>query len=88
VAVLRGELREKRLRLGAPPASAAYPAGALFDFSAADIHRVTNPGPAPAVSVHAYSPPLRSMGSYIVGGSGALRRMPLGATDELRPLSA
>ena len=35
-------------------------------FTAADIHRVNHAGDGPAVSLHAYSPPLRRMGAYEV----------------------
>ena len=42
----------------------------------------------PAGSVHAYSPPLERMGSYVVEPGGALRRQSLGGADELRPLAA
>ena len=63
------------------------PAGDAFGFEATVVHRVTHPGGAPAVSIHAYSPPLRSMGSYVVEPTGALRRHALRAHEELRPLA-
>src|SRR5437763_4060225 len=62
VAVARGAVREDRLRLGADPASRIVAAGGSFDFSAADIHRVLHAGDGPAVTIHAYSPPLWRMG--------------------------
>ena len=37
----------------------------------------------PAVSIHAYSPPLRRLGVYSVGDDGALRREPVAASHEL-----
>jgi hypothetical protein len=40
------------------------------------------------VSLHAYSPPLRSMGSYAIDDGGELRRLALGDGEELRPLGA
>jgi predicted metal-dependent enzyme (double-stranded beta helix superfamily) len=88
VTVVRGALREERLRFGAPPASQVVGAGQAFEFEATDIHRVVHAGGEPAVSVHAYSPPLDRMGSYVVEPGGALRRQSLGGTDELRPLAA
>jgi predicted metal-dependent enzyme (double-stranded beta helix superfamily) len=88
VTVVRGELCEERLRFGAPPASQIYRAGQTIEFEATDIHRVVHAGGEPAVSVHAYSPPLDRMGSYVVENGGALRRQPLGGADELRPLAA
>jgi predicted metal-dependent enzyme (double-stranded beta helix superfamily) len=88
VTVVQGALREERLRFGAPPASEVVPAGQAFEFQATDIHRVVHDAGEPAVSVHAYSPPLERMGSYVVEPGGALRRQSLGAGDELRPLAA
>ncbi len=55
-------LRPRRLRAGR---SAGFPLG--------HVHDVGNPAPAPAVSVHAYSPPLTAMSYYAVAaaaGSG------------------
>jgi len=88
VAVVQGALREERLRFGAPPATEVVAAGQAFDFAATDIHRVVHAAGEPAVSVHAYSPPLDRMGSYVVEPGGALRRQSLGAGEELRPLGA
>lgn len=87
VSVVRGSLREERLCIGGPPASLELGAGDQFGFEATDIHRVTHPGGAPAVSIHAYSPPLLGMGSYVVEPTGALRRHALRAHEELRPLA-
>ena len=39
------------------------------------------------MSIHAYSPPLRSMGSYVVEPTGALRRHAMRGHQELRPLA-
>jgi hypothetical protein len=39
----------------------------------------------PAVSIHAYSPPLWRMGSYAVGPDGTLRRQSVSYAEELRP---
>ena len=38
--------------------------GAARSFSAGHVHTVSNPGPTVATSIHAYSPPLRSMTFY------------------------
>ncbi len=86
VAVVEGTLREERLRVGGPPAAALYEPGQVFDFAGPDIHRVVHPGGAPAVSLHAYSPPLRGMGSYVWEDDGALRRQLLSGDEELKPL--
>src|SRR5205814_5463749 len=47
------------------------PAGTVRSFGPHHIHRVVNAGPAPAVSVHAYAPALRTMTRYRLTG-GAL----------------
>jgi hypothetical protein len=54
----------RRRRLG-PGRSAGFGLG--------HVHEVVNPAPAPAVSVHAYSPPLTAMSYYAVR-DGRLRR--------------
>ena len=40
------------------------------------IHRVRHIGDAPAVTLHAYSPPLDRVGTYEVAEDGALLRHP------------
>jgi predicted metal-dependent enzyme (double-stranded beta helix superfamily) len=88
VAVARGQIREERLRVGAPPVSRVYSAGDLLDFQASDIHRVAHEGTVPAVTIHVYSPPLWRMGAYLVEPGGTLRRESLSYAEELRPLAA
>lgn len=89
VAVAAGSVREDRLALGRPvdePISRVATAGTSFSFTASDIHRVLHAGEGPAVTVHAYSPPLLRMGSYMVEPSGRLLRHPVTYEDELREL--
>jgi predicted metal-dependent enzyme (double-stranded beta helix superfamily) len=89
VAVAAGSVREERLVLGRPvdaPISRTVSAGASFDFGASDIHRVLHAGGEPAVTIHAYSPPLVRMGSYAVERSGQLRRHAVSHDQELRQL--
>lgn len=50
------------------------PAGVSVGFKAGHVHDVTNVAPVPAVSVHAYSPPLTAMSYYQVEPDGRLRR--------------
>jgi predicted metal-dependent enzyme (double-stranded beta helix superfamily) len=88
VAVLSGGVREQRLVLEGPPLERRFRAGEAFHFSATDIHRLTHTGGEPAVTLHAYSPPLLRMGAYNVGESGLLERRPMAASEELRPLAA
>jgi predicted metal-dependent enzyme (double-stranded beta helix superfamily) len=86
VAVVAGRLREERLSVGANPCSRTYAAGQTFDFTSSDIHRMSHAGGGPAVSIHAYSPPLQRMGSYVIESDGVLRRTAIPYEDELRPL--
>lgn len=88
VTVVQGRLREERLRVGGPPIGSDYRAGEVFDFAGPDIHRVVHTGGPPAVSIHAYSPPLQGMGSYVWHDDGALTRTLLGKDEELKPLTA
>jgi len=43
---------------------------------------------APAVSIHAYSPPLWRMGAYSVEPDGTLRRESISYAEELRPVAS
>jgi predicted metal-dependent enzyme (double-stranded beta helix superfamily) len=91
VAVVSGSVREERLVLGRPPEapiSRLAHAGSSFYFGASDIHRVLHAGNEPAVTIHAYSPPLTRMGSYTIEASGQLRRHAVSHEEELRELSA
>jgi predicted metal-dependent enzyme (double-stranded beta helix superfamily) len=87
VAVAQGAVVEERLRLGRPPAARTFGAGEAFAFAAADIHRVRHGGAGPAVTIHAYSPPLWRMGAYEVQPDGELRRHSMSYAEELRPLA-
>jgi predicted metal-dependent enzyme (double-stranded beta helix superfamily) len=87
VAVAEGAVAEDRLALGGPPTTRVAVAGESFHFSAADIHRVRHVGGGPAVTIHAYSPPLWRMGAYEILDGGELRRHSLSYAEELRPLS-
>src|SRR5256714_9022429 len=58
IAVISGHVREDRLRLGAPPRSRVAGPGETLAVPAAAIHRVLHAGVGPAVTIHAYSPPL------------------------------
>jgi predicted metal-dependent enzyme (double-stranded beta helix superfamily) len=91
VAVARGAVREDRLALGRPidePIGRIAGAGSSFSFGASDIHRVLHAGEGPAVTIHAYSPPLTRMGSYTVESTGQLRRHAVSYEEELRQVDA
>jgi hypothetical protein len=85
VAVVEGRLREERLAIGGEPVVREYGAGQAFDFAASDIHRMSHASGGPAVSLHAYSPPLWRMGAYAVAPSGVLTRRSVSYAEELRP---
>jgi len=86
VAVVEGEVVEERLALGGEPRRIRHPAGAVFAFDASHVHRMHQDAAVPAVTIHAYSPPLWRMGAYAVGPDGTLRRQSISAAEELRPV--
>jgi mannose-6-phosphate isomerase-like protein (cupin superfamily) len=74
ITVVSGSVREDRLTLGGAPRSRELGAGTTFTVPPTAIHRVLHAGEGPAVTIHAYSPPLRRMGAYRVGAHGELER--------------
>jgi hypothetical protein len=82
-AVVRGDLVEERLTVGAP-VRRRLRRGQSLSFPPSHVHRVQGVGTISAVSIHAYSPPLMRMGVYGVADDGTLRREAVGATHELR----
>jgi predicted metal-dependent enzyme (double-stranded beta helix superfamily) len=71
-----GSIATRKLSAGH---GAAFPLG--------HVHDVVNTAEAPAVSVHAYSPPLTAMSYYAVDDAGSLRRTRTVLTDEPEPQS-
>jgi len=86
VTVVEGEIIEERLVVGGPPRRLHHVAGDTFDFDASHVHRMHQESAAPAVSIHAYSPPLWRMGTYTVEQDGTLRRESISYAEELRPV--
>ena len=84
VHVVAGAVRERRVVDGGAPVSRLVAAGEGFTFGPDAIHGVSHAGRAPAVTIHAYSPPLRGMGAYSVDPDGVLRRERLPEDVELR----
>jgi mannose-6-phosphate isomerase-like protein (cupin superfamily) len=84
IAVISGTVREDRLTLGSSPRSRELGKGAIFTVPPVAIHRVLHAGIGPAVTIHAYSPPLTRTGSYRVGPDGELERESLSYETELR----
>jgi predicted metal-dependent enzyme (double-stranded beta helix superfamily) len=73
-AVARGELLERAAPGGrSEPAGRLLSAGAVRSFGAAYVHDVRNSSARPAISVHAYSPPLLTMRRYEVASDGVLQ---------------
>jgi predicted metal-dependent enzyme (double-stranded beta helix superfamily) len=63
--VVLGSLQEHTVRPGAAvPAARELPAGGVRSFGPRHVHEVVNASAAPAVSIHAYSPPLAGMRRY------------------------
>lgn len=87
VRVVEGDLVEDRLELGEhglSEISTRRPRGAAFDFGSSRIHRVRHPeGESPAISIHAYSPPLWRMGYYDIDPFGEFRRTSVSYAEEL-----
>jgi Cysteine dioxygenase type I len=70
-AVAQGDLRETLATPGSRRVrhrTARH--GSVTSFGGQHVHEVVNVGHAPAVSVHAYSPPLSAMRRYELTGSG------------------
>jgi hypothetical protein len=73
-AIADGELLETTARVGETAVRArGLSAGAVRSFGYAHLHDVRNAGTVPAVSVHAYSPPLSLMQRYEMTSSGLAR---------------
>src|SRR5919197_2958171 len=83
VAVVDGEVIEERLVVGGLPRELHHRAGDVFDFDASHVHRMRQVLDAPALSIHAYSPPLWRMGAYAVAPDGTLRRESISYAEEL-----
>jgi mannose-6-phosphate isomerase-like protein (cupin superfamily) len=84
ISVISGHVREDRLALATAPRSRIAGPGTTFTVPPVAIHRVLHTGDAPAVTIHAYSPPLARTGAYRVGSDGELEREVLTLEDELR----
>jgi quercetin dioxygenase-like cupin family protein len=74
IAVVDGRVREDRLTISDAPRSRELGPGETFIVPPTAIHRVLHAGAGPAVTIHAYSPPLRRTGAYRVGPRGELER--------------
>jgi hypothetical protein len=85
--VLSGDLTEAIYQPGrAALRDLRRPSGAIVGFSGRYVHDVRNLSEAPAVSVHAYSPPLTTMTFYDVDDLGRLQSLASLATDDPEPI--
>ena len=78
IAVVEGAVTEERLAL-AGTVETRLEQGDTVTIAREAIHRVRHTGERPAVTLHAYSPPLDRVGTYEVGEDGALLRHPRAA---------
>ena len=88
IAVISGQVREERLRLGSSPQARVIRGGSTFTVPPVAIHRVLHAGELPAVTLHAYSPPLVRTGAYRIGPGGELERESLTIEEELQAVPA
>ena len=88
VAVVEGEVTEERLVVGGPPRRLRHAAGETFEFDASHVHRMCLDADGPAVSIHAYSPPLWRMGAYTVAHDGRHQGVWVSYAEVLRPVDA
>ncbi len=73
-AVARGRVSERTVAaVGHRVRHRTVPAGGIRSFGSRHVHDVINILGEPAVSVHAYSPPLTAMQRYDLTGSGLVR---------------
>jgi hypothetical protein len=85
--VLSGELSEAvhRQRAAEPLLEQVRPAGSAIGFGPHYVHDVRNLGSTPAISVHAYSPPLSLMNYFDVTDAGELRQLASLRTEDPEP---
>jgi hypothetical protein len=85
--VLSGDLNEAIYQPGrAALRDLKRPSGASVGLNSRYVHDVRNLSDAPAVSVHAYSPPLTTMTLYDVDDLGRLQTLASLATDDPEPI--
>lgn len=88
VALAAGSIVDERLTAFGDPIQRRLDRenGATIDPT--EIHRMRHTGGAPAVSIHAYSPPLLRTGAYEVAADGRLLRHAQPGEDALTPIAS
>jgi predicted metal-dependent enzyme (double-stranded beta helix superfamily) len=71
---VQGAVLEQQIRLGTPNIERELIPGRFQRGPAGYIHSVTHTSGEPAVTLHAYSPPLTNVGQYRAGAEGELLR--------------
>ena len=74
LAAVRGAVIERQIRLGTRSIERTLAPGPVQLGPAGYIHSVAHSAGLPAVTLHAYSPPLVQVGQYRAGPSGELLR--------------
>jgi len=82
ITVLAGEITEELLSLSGA-VERRVGGGEVLEIAKEAIHRVRHSGSEPAVTLHAYSPPLSRVGTYEFADDGALLRHPRPAETPL-----
>jgi quercetin dioxygenase-like cupin family protein len=82
ITVLEGAITEERLSLDGA-VETLLTEGDAVSIAREAIHRVRHAGSEPAVTLHAYSPPLERVGTYEFAADGALLRHPRPAETPL-----
>jgi quercetin dioxygenase-like cupin family protein len=82
ITVIQGAVTEQRLAITGTVERELNP-GDTVAIAREAIHRVRHVGTEPATTLHAYSPPLRRVGTYEVADDGALLRHPRPAETPL-----
>ncbi|MCW2962090.1 MAG: cysteine dioxygenase type [Thermoleophilia bacterium] len=82
-----GEVIEKQMLLPSGATTVTLGAGDSRQGAPGYIHSVAHLDGAPAVTIHAYSPPLERVGQYHVDGDGILRRAVEHGRQELLDVS-
>lgn len=74
LACAQGEVVERQMQLPTGATNVVMRAGTSRQGPAGYIHSVAHGAGSPAVTIHAYSPPLEHVGQYRVDDDGVLRR--------------
>ncbi len=88
ITVIEGAILEERLCFAGAPKRAIHGPGTTITVPPTAIHRVLHAGDTPAVTIHAYSPPLTATGAYTITSDGRLEREALSHEHELRAEAA